>query len=192
MTLEDYDKQRNGHTLKIFKNRYIRGLFNRILITTILVLSTLIITNFSISSRKFVVKYLFQTDFKFSTINTFFNKYLFDIKEKTKPVNTEDTLDFSNAEEYKDGISINLTKGTTINLIESGIVVFIGEKENYNNTVIIQQSNGIDAWYGNIGNTDINLYDYVEKGNIIGTSEDKLYLVFQKNGEFLNYKEAIK
>ncbi len=48
-------------------------------------------------------------------------------------------------------------------LFESGIVVYIGEKENYKQTVIVQQMNGVDVWYGNIKQANVKLYDYVEK-----------------------------
>lgn len=34
--------------------------------------------------------------------------------------------------------------------LESGIVVFMGEKEGYGKTIIIEQINGIDVWYSNI------------------------------------------
>ena len=34
--------------------------------------------------------------------------------------------------------------------------------------------------------------DYVEKGKLLGEAQDeKLYLVFQKDGSYLNYKEYI-
>ena len=40
--------------------------------------------------------------------------------------------------------------------------------------------------------TDIKLYDYIEKGNMLGSTKDNvLYLVFQKGGKFLDYKKYI-
>ena len=72
------------------------------------------------------------------------------------------------------------------------IVVFIGEKEHYGNTIIVQQIDGIDTWYGNVYIGDIKIYDYVQKGNLLGeVLDDKLYLVFQKEGKYLNYKDYI-
>ena len=77
-------------------------------------------------------------------------------------------------------------------IIESGVVVFIGEKENYGNTIIIEQIDGIDTFYGNVKINNIKLYDYVEKGELLGETKDNtLYLVFQKDGKSLNYKEYI-
>ena len=76
--------------------------------------------------------------------------------------------------------------------LESGIVVFIGEKEGYGSTVIIEQVDGIDVWYSNIKANNIKMYDYIEKGSLIGEVKGKkLYMVFQKDGAFLDYKKYI-
>lgn len=194
MTLEEYEKEKGCSTST--KNNYIKALIIRTLLTIILVFSILIITNFSSQSKKVVEKHLFKTDFKFSSINTLFNKYFLNIKKLTKtkeiPVNSDEVLDFSKASVYKDGISISVEEDTPVSLIESGIVVFCEEKEGYGKTIIIQQSNGIDVWYGNINNVEVSLYDYLEKNTIIGSSYEKLYLVFQKNGEFVDYKTIIQ
>lgn len=41
--------------------------------------------------------------------------------------------------------------------------------------------------------TSIKLYDYVEKSTYLGTTKDNtLYLVYQKDGKFLDYKEYLK
>ena len=56
----------------------------------------------------------------------------------------------------------------------------------------MQGVNGVDIWYGNITNTNLKLYDYVEKGTMLGeVNKDTIYLVFQKEGKYLNYKDYI-
>ena len=65
-------------------------------------------------------------------------------------------------------------------LKNSGIVTFIGNKDGYNNTIIVQQSNGYYAWYGNIKES-IKLYDYVEKGSEIGSASGEYYYVLLKD-----------
>ena len=38
----------------------------------------------------------------------------------------------------------------------------------------------------------MKLYDYVEKGELLGeTNNNTLFLTFQKNGEYLDYKKYI-
>ena len=71
------------------------------------------------------------------------------------------------------------------------MVVFIGNKENYGKTIIIEDLDGVDYWYGNISSTSLKLYDYVEKGNPVGEVKKDLYLVFSKDGKYLNYEEYI-
>ena len=71
-------------------------------------------------------------------------------------------------------------------------MVFIGEKEEYGNTIIIQGMDEIDYWYSNVENINVKLYDYVESDNIIAnTKNNTLYVLFMKNGEVLNYEEYI-
>ena len=79
----------------------------------------------------------------------------------------------------------------TVPVIESGIVVFIGDKEDYGKVIIIQQINGIDLLYGNIDNTSYKLYDYVKKGDILGISNNYLYLVYKKDGKVLDYEKYL-
>ena len=71
--------------------------------------------------------------------------------------------------------------------LQSGIVVFIGEKEGYGQTVIIQGTDGVDVWYANINST-LKLYDYVEKQSLVGESiNDELIILVQKDNEFIEY-----
>ena len=73
------------------------------------------------------------------------------------------------------------------------MVIFIGEKENYGNVIIIEGIDGITIWYGNMEKTTVKLYDYVNAGAYLGTTKDNvLYLAYQKDGKFLNYKEYLK
>ena len=97
---------------------------------------------------------------------------------------------YKDIKDYYDGEQLTLNNNTLINNITSGIVVFIGEKDNYNNTVIIQGVDGVDAWYGNLENVSVKLYDYVEKNSVLGqTQDDKLYLVLKKDNDYLKYED---
>ncbi len=76
--------------------------------------------------------------------------------------------------------------------LESGLVVFMGNQEGYGETLIIQQVNGVDAWYVGITPTDLKLYDYIEKGSLLGEAKEKeMDLYFQKEGAFVSYQDYI-
>ena len=91
------------------------------------------------------------------------------------------------------GVKLEVVDKYLVPIIEEGLVVYIGEKENYGNVIIIEGIDGIDIWYGNIENTTVKLYDYVEKNTYLGqTKDNNLFLVYSKEGKFLNYKEYLK
>ena len=181
MTLEEYRKV-NGQGNKRFKN-----IILKLVLSIFILISILSICKLSPSTKKLIKKELFETNFNFSYVNNLISKVF---PNKTVPVNDE-SIRYKEYSPYLNGVEISFSEGDTINLIDSGIVVYVGYKEGYGNTVIVQQSNGVDVWYGNIDNVSVNLYDYLTKNTIIGTSKDRLYLVFQKNGEFLDYKDYI-
>ena len=56
----------------------------------------------------------------------------------------------------------------------------------------IQQVNGIDLWYVGLKNTNIKLYDYIEKGKLLGEVDtNEIYLFYQKEGKFIDYQEYL-
>lgn len=140
---------------------------------------------------------IYENSLKFTKARDLFNKYfgsIFSIDSiiyEEKPVFNEN-ITYTEKHTYKDGVALTVSTNYMVPSLETGIVVYIGDKENYGQTIIIEQVNGIDVFYGNVSTTNLKLYDYVEKGDYIGeTTTDKLYLVFQKNGVVLDYKEYI-
>lgn len=179
------------------EKKYIKGLFTRVLLSIILFLITSIFINYSDNNLLWYKKNLYDKTFDFAYVNNLYNKYLGGVIPFKNALNTEQTvmydyIDYSNGEAYENGVKVNNLNGSTIKNLMSGIVVFIGEKENYGNTIIIQGSDGVDYWYGNLENVGVSLYDYLEKDTILGNPKDgTLYLVFAKNGEYLNYEDYI-
>lgn len=170
----------------------------KILIVVVLVLITLIAIKTSTKREDFIYQHLFNTNLKFAQINHYYKKYLGNILpfqnviSEDEPVFKEQ-LTFNEMSKYHNGAKLMVATDYLIPIVESGIVVFIGEKENYGNTIIIQQTNGLDLWYGNIKNSNVQIYEYVEKGKLLGeVAGDTLYLVFQKEGQYLDYKNYLK
>lgn len=170
----------------------------KIMALSVLFLCTLIFTKLSNENKQMFYDTIFKDNISFATINNFYNKYLGDIIpfkdliKDNKPVFKENLV-YGEKNIYKDGVALSVAKSYLVPTLESGIVVFIGEKEDYGKTVIVQQVNGVDVWYGNVDNLNVKMYDYVEAGALLGeVSDDKLYLVFKKEGKVLDYKEYIK
>lgn len=178
---------------KIFK--YI----SKTLILACLTLITLIVLKANPKLQKSFYQYVFEDNITFAKINKWYESKFGSsipfkdlIKDNTKQVFNE-KLEYKEANKYEDGVKLIVDSNYLIPILESGLVVFIGDKDNYKNTVIIQQVNGIDVWYSNVTNTNLKLYDYVEKGSLIGeTINNELVLIFKKDGKVIDYQDYIK
>lgn len=179
---------------KNIKSNFGLNIIIKSLFTIILTLSTLIVLKAKPNLKTDFFKHVYETNFSFSTVNNLYQKYFGSplpfkdlIDNNIEPVFNEE-LNYSEKSLYKDGVKLIVDTNYLVPSLESGLVVFIGEKEDYGNVVIVQQVNGIDLWYGNINNVNVNLYDYIEKGSLIGDVNDNyLYLVYKKEGEVLDY-----
>ena len=172
--------------------KYVFKLLNLILLTLIV----LIILKANQQFRKLVYRYVYTENISFARINSWYNSKFgnplpFDsLFEDSIPV-FEEKIQYKEASRYKDGVVLTIDYEYLIPSLNNGIVIFVGEKEEYGNTVIVQQENGVDVWYSNINEINVKLYDYIKKGSLIGSANEKLYLVFIKNGEVVNYEEYI-
>ena len=193
------NNKENKENTRNNKHNYLFGLVVRTLISFCLFLICLILCKSSNTYKDNIYKHVFYENITFSKVNNFFNKYLggiipFDniFKNTTQTVFNE-SLTYSEESIYLDGVKLKVDTNYLIPTLESGIVVYVGEKEGYGNTVIIQGMDGVDIWYGNINTSNVKLYDYVEKSSYLGDAkEDILYLAFYKEGKFLDYHEYIK
>ena len=170
--------------------------FTKLLISIIITLILLILIKSSSVFKNNFYKSVYNTNISFAKLKQVYNKYIGDFDILDNVVKTEtvfnEKLTYNSKEKYLDGVKLSIDSNYLVPINESGIVVFIGEKEGYGNTVIIQRIDGIDEWYGNIENVNIKLYDYVSEGELLGEANDHLYLVYKKDGNILNYEEYLK
>lgn len=170
--------------------------FIKLLISIVITLVILILIKASSGFKNSFYKSVYSDNISFTKLKEVYNKYIGDSNILDKVVKTEtvfnEKLSYKKQEKYQDGVKLEVGSNYLVPIEESGIVVFIGEKEGYGNTVIIQRIDGIDEWYGNIDNVNIKLYDYVKKGSLLGEANNNLYLVYKKDGNVLNYEEYLK
>ena len=177
------------------KKNYLKGLLIRIMVVVLLFLSLAILYKSNSNFKSYINKYLYSDSIPFTKIKKFYNKYLGGVLPKIKEENTSlvfnEKINYTNKEKYYDGVRLEVGSNYLVPVLEEGMVVFIGYKEHYGNTIIIESLDGIYYWYGNISNTSLKLYDYVEKNTFIGETSTNLYLVFSKDDNYLDYEEYI-
>ena len=183
MTYEEYKNKKDSKANNIFK-KILSKLFTIVIFTMIVIT----LSNMSPKFKSFIVDKVLNSTIDFSFVNKLSNKVtnVFKTSNNTLPVVKEEN---NRKERYKDGIKYIVNKGASVNIKDSGIVTYIGNKDGYNNTIIIQQSNGYYAWYGNI-KEEVKLYDYIESGSKIGeTLTNEYYYVLLKDNKPVNLNE---
>lgn len=167
---------------------------SKTLILIIIFLITVITIKKDDKNKLWIKDKLLSKNISFSYINSIYNKYLGGImpfSEYKDVMVFNEKLEYKNIEVYKDGICLDVSYNYLVPVQYSGVVIFVGDKGEYKNTVIIENEN-VTMWYSNIDISSIKIYDYFEKGKYLGqTLDDKLYLLFEKDGEMLNYKDYI-
>ena len=78
----------------------------------------------------------------FTKIKKAYNKYLGGIIPLKKEVNTEkvfsEKLKYNNISIYHDGIKLEVSDNYLVPALKEGMVLFIGDKDNYGKTIIIE------------------------------------------------------
>lgn len=158
-------------------------------------LGTLLIKNDN-NMRNKIYKKIYNNNLSFAYFKNTYNKYIGNIIPfqnifvQRKVFSQK--LQYRSLSKYNKGIKLTLSDNYPIPALKGGIVIFNGRKD-YKNTIIIQQSDGIDVWYSNISNTNLKLYDYIDDDTIIGEAKNnKLFLTFYKDGVEIDYKEVFK
>ena len=177
---------------------YIKNFITRMLIVIVLFLSLAIVCKTNSTYKDVIYKNLYETNLSFTTFKNFYNEHLGGISfldkvvKDVKPTFNEE-LKYTSISKYYDGAALEVEKNYLVPVIESGIVVYIGEKEHYGNVIIIQGMDGVDISYSNMQTTSFKLYDYIEKGDLLGeVNGTNLYLVYSKDGNVLNYEDYLK
>jgi stage IV sporulation protein FA len=167
-------------------------------------------------ARNIVLKSM-ENDFKFATVSKWYeDKFgkplaLLPFTDKSKGgtktvVQKEYDVPVSgkileNFEKNGQGIMIETGKGASVKAIKDGTVLFAGVKDGLGKTVIIQHPDKTEAWYGNLADINVNLYEKVEKAKIVGTVSDstsdattkgKYYFAIKKGDHFIDPIQVIR
>ena len=178
--------------------KYLRSLIYRCLLVIVIFLLLAIISKQDKQYKDIIIKNIYQEDISFIKIKKLYNKYLGGIIPLDKVSQTltpvfNEKLEYISEESYYDGVKLEVDYNYLVPTLEEGMVVYIGEKENYGNVIIIEGIDGMDIWYGFMDSTTVKLYDYIEKNTYLGQTKDNyLFLAYSKDGSFLNYHEYLK
>lgn len=193
--MDNYEKYKKAYYKKhhLVKRKY--KFVNKLLVLGILFVGVLITVKVNPTAASWVKTHVYMDNFSFAQIENWYNKYIGGIFSSNDDEVTQvfsGTIPYTSLEPYYDGVRLKVSSGSVVESLLSGIIVSIEETEHYGNTIVVEQVDGVSVWYGNVDVSDVKLYDYVEKGQILGMSRsEELYLVLMKDGAYLNYQDYV-
>lgn len=183
---------------KSFTSKFIYSILVKTLIVVVLFLASLIYIKQSNKNKNNFKSVVYNNSLSFAKIYNVYKKYLGDVipfknifKDNTKLVSSE-KLTYNSITKKDNGYLLSISNNYTISSITSGIVIENKKDSNYINMITVQDKNGLNITYGILTDINVKLYDYIEKGEIIGVASDKLYLSFKKDNKYLSYEEVLK
>lgn len=170
-------------------NRFIKFI-NKTLTAIFLGLVLLIVMEYSPKFKEFIQKDVLSKNLSFGFFGKVYEKYLGGVlpNDNSNIVKVfGEKLVYQSKEKYEDGYNLTVEDNYLIPAVQSGVVVFIGSKENIGNVITVESEDGTTITYGNIKNSDIKLYEYINKGQYLGEiNGNTLYISLLKDGKYLD------
>lgn len=180
-----------------YLSRLIFSTVIKILIITILFLASLIYIKQSNENKKKYEKLVYNNSLSFAKIYNVYKNYLGDVipfknsfDDNTKLVSDEKII-YDEIKKENNGYMLSVASNYSTFAIKSGIVIKKEKKDNYKTMITIQDKNGLNITYGCLDDVNVELYDYVEKGEVLGICNKQLYLIFEKDNKYLSYEEYL-
>lgn len=190
-------KENNDNESSGFFKRFLFSTLIKTLIVIVLFLGSLIYIRQSDDNKDNFKNVVYNNSLSFAKIYSLYNKYLGDVipfknafKDNTKLVSS-DKITYSNITKESNGYILDVSSDYALSSISSGIVVEKKKNDTYGNIIKVQDKEGLNVTYGMLSDINVDLYDYVEKGEIIGKANKKLYLIFEKDGKYLSYEKYL-
>lgn len=185
--------EQNVHYLR----KFIFWTIVKILIVIILFLASLIYIKRGDKNKEAYERIVYNNSLSFAKIYNVYKEYLGDVipfkntlNDNTKLVSDE-KITYEKIIKEEDGYMLSVSNSYLAPAIKSGIVIKVDEKSSYKTMITIQDKSGLNITYGCLDNISVKLYDYVSKGEILGTADKKLYLIFEKDDKYLSYEEYL-
>ena len=186
----DNSKDKEISKVKLLSRRIV----SKLLLSIIFLLVSIILINKSTQVKEFYLDNIYTNSWSFTKFNSLYNKYFGSLVKDYQVPDTSsvfnETLSYSHIEDYLNGSILSVSSNYLVPVIESGIIVYLGDKDALKNTCIVQGVDGVDIWYSNIDISKLTLMDYVNKGEFLSTTlSDRLYLTLERGNEYIKYED---
>ena len=168
----------------------IKKKINQLLLMVIVFLLGMISVKVFPNMESFLRENIYEKSFSFLKIRDIYNRYFeSNISNKEDVAVFAPTFHYLKLEEKEDGVLLTVDENSTIPMFRDGLIVYIGEEDG-KSSVIVDQVDGVSVMIKDIHIKDHKIYDYLEKGEILGeVNNNTVFISFKKNDENVSYKE---
>lgn len=173
------EKRLNDHHFNRFYNFMIR-------VMIAIVVGIAVFTYFKSEPDHTVLKKFIMEDLRIENIVGKISQYFspfFSEDETIIPVSQEVDYQLIDKNYFKNNTN-------QVKVLSEGTIIYVGHQDILQDYVIIQGINGVKVTYGKIGDMQVKLYDYVHVGDILGTYDANVILIFEYDGKEISYEEA--
>ncbi|MBQ8131717.1 MAG: M23 family metallopeptidase [Bacilli bacterium] len=181
---------------RLVLKKSVRRFITQSLLTIIVTLILLIGIKQNPSLKAMIHNKVYEENIPFMKIKdqyeSLFGNYLSvdKISSIEKPV-FQEKIQYTSLKKQKNGVVLEVEENYLVPSIKDGVVVYIGEKEEYGKCIILEQTDGVDVIYGNLKEINVNMYDYIDQGKLLGVAEKELYMEFQREGKTVEYQKYL-
>ena len=143
MEYKSIEKFLSKNKEKFSFKKFLVKLSIKVLVCIVIFLTGLIVLKYDKSHNKVIYNFMESHNISMASINKLYHKYLGNIlpfenvaKENITKVFNEE-ISYKDASIYKDGVKLTVADNYLTPVLESGVVVFIGDKEEYGKVVMI-------------------------------------------------------
>lgn len=154
---------------------WIQKRIEKMLVVMIIFLAGMILTKNQEEKREIIRKEIYESAIPVVNARSFYQKYFSFLKEKAMEPVMKEITDVKKEKKISEDV---------VQAIESGIVILVEDGK-----VVLEQVDGVTTTYENIKINPYKIYDYIEKGDVLGRKEGSdVLLSFSKEGKPYNYE----
>ena len=176
--------------VKMIVKKYLYNLFFRIFIAFSLFIIICLLYNNDLT-YKYIDTIIFDSGVDFAYVRSKTKFLLGKITGKSTYVLSE-KLEYKKVEKYDNSFKFTTDSNYVVKNTKAGTVIYIGNIQNLGNSISIEIDSGEILTFSNLDNINVNVYDYVNEGTILGSvNDDYFYLTIEKDDQYLEYEDYI-
>lgn len=194
------------------KSKMVSGFILKGILSSILFLGTALLLqtdNTALEKPKVVASSLLTNEFPFAKVNQWYQEVLGaplalapkdGVKETTDNASLALPVSGNIAESFQSngqGVLITPEEATNISVLRDGVIIFAGNDQETNKTIVVQHADGSKSTYGFLSSMNVHLYQFVDANQVIGKfvpseNSENVYFAIEKNEEFVDPVQVIE